>query len=84
MVEEAVVGWTNNTPGTSHCPRDREECTAQFDLVVQSCQGLQQCTVHNSQIYTDLHKPQQCAGSNYFDGSYICLPGKSLQANSKN
>ena len=80
VVEEATVGWTNHKPGTSHCPRDREECTAPFDLVVQTCQGLQQCTVPNSEIYTDLHKPQQCAGpTNYFDGSYICLSGKNVK-----
>ncbi len=77
MVEESTVGWSSQyRPGTIHCPRDRKECTVQFDLVVQGCQGLQQCTVSNSQIRTDLHKPQACDGlTNYFDGSYLCLPG---------
>ncbi len=77
VVEEATVGWSSQfIIGTTDCPRDREECTAQFDLVVQRCQGLQQCTVPNSVINTNLGKPQQCDGpTNYFDGSYICLPG---------
>ena len=78
VVRESVVGWSSqHSYRDYHCPRDREECTAQFDLVVQRCQGLQQCTVLNSEIGTDLHKPQQCSGeTNYFDGSYLCQSGK--------
>ncbi len=81
VVEEATVGWSSQyRPGTTDCPRDREECTAQFDLVLQRCQGLQQCTVHNTEINTNLGKPQQCDGStNYFDGSYLCLSGKNVK-----
>ena len=79
VVEEAVRGWSSDyTSGTIHCPRDREECTTQFDLVVRTCQGLQQCTINNSEIWTDLHRPPQCEGpTNYFDGSYNCLTGKN-------
>ena len=78
VVQESVVGWSSqHSYIDNQCPRDREECTAQFDLVVQRCQGLQQCTVLNSEIGTDLHKPQQCSGeTNYFDGSYLCQSGK--------
>ncbi len=78
MVEEATVGWSSQVIlGTSHCPRDREECTEHFDLLVHRCQGQQQCSVSNTAIYSDLHKPQQCDGTtNYFDGSYICLSGE--------
>ncbi len=78
VIREATVGWSSDyRPGTTRCPRDTEECTAQFDLLVQRCQGQQQCTVINSEIYTDLHRPQQCDGSsNYFDGSYLCLSGE--------
>ena len=81
VVEEATVGWSSQfIYGTNVCPRDREDCRAQFDLVVQRCQRLQQCTVNNSEIVTDLHKPQQCEGAtNYFDGSYLCLSGKNVK-----
>ncbi len=86
VVEEAVRGWSSQySTGTTICPRDTEECAVQFVPLVQRCQGLQQCTVPNSQIYTDLHKPQQCAGSsNYFDGRYLCLLGKNINCLSTN
>ncbi len=78
VVEEAVVGWNSDyKPGTIHCPRDTEECTAQFDLLVHRCHGQQQCSVSNTEIYTDLYRPHQCDGTtNYLDGSYLCLPGE--------
>ncbi len=78
VVEESMVGTSSDyRPYTSHCPRDREECTAQFDLVVQRCQGQPQCSVPNTEIDINLNKYPQCVGfTNYFDGSYICLSGE--------
>ncbi len=77
VVEEAVVGWSSEyRNGTNVCPRDREECTEQFHQVLQSCQGLQQCSVPHKYTSSDICKQSCPRNTNYFDGSYRCLSGK--------